>query len=164
MEARRAGVGVGKVADGRQAVEKLKEKFSDDIVRSGCFRDQHWVEVKQERLVDICLWLRDEPDTSFSLLLDVTAVHWPDDPLPMEMIYHLYSKERKERLRVKVRTADRGPVPSLNGVWLSAAWNERETYDMFGIEFEGHPDLRRILMPDDYTDFPLRKEFPLFRG
>ena len=74
------------------------------------------------------------------------------------------SRSQNDRLRLKVRTGDRGPVPTLSGLWKSAEWNERETYDMFGVVFEGHPDLRRILMPDDYTDFPLRKELPLFRG
>jgi NADH-quinone oxidoreductase subunit C len=141
----------------------LREKFPDEVVGAGSFRDQHWVEIKPDRLIDICLWLRDA-EGSFSFLADVTAVHWPGDPQPLELVYQLFSKERNDRLRLKVRTGDHGPVPSLSGVWQSAAWNERETYDMFGIEFEGHPDLRRILMPDDYTDFPLRKEFPLFRG
>jgi NADH-quinone oxidoreductase subunit C len=82
----------------------------------------------------------------------------------MQVVYHLFSYARNDRLRLKLRTADRGPVPSLAELWTSAEWNERETFDMFGIEFEGHPDLRRILMPDDYTDFPLRKELPLYRG
>jgi NADH-quinone oxidoreductase subunit C len=63
-----------------------------------------------------------------------------------------------------VRTGETGPVPTVSDIWLAADWNERETYDMFGIQFDGHPDLRRILMPDEYTDFPLRKEFPLYRG
>jgi NADH-quinone oxidoreductase subunit C len=80
------------------------------------------------------------------------------------VIYHLHSRDRNDRLRLKVRTGDRGPVPSLTPLWASAEWNEREAYDMFGVEFEGHPDLRRILMPDDYTDFPLRKELPLYTG
>ena len=97
-------------------------------------------------------------------LVDVTAVHWPDDPQPLEMVYHLYSYARNDRLRLKVRVGTDEPVPSVSGIWKSADWNERETYDMFGIKFTGHPDLRRILMPDDYTDFPLRKEFPLYRG
>ena len=101
---------------------------------------------------------------SFEFLTDVTAVHWPDDPEPMELVYHFYSLSRGDRVRLKLRTGERGPVPSLSDVWASANWNERETYDMFGIVFEGHPDPRRILMPDDYTDFPLRKELPLYRG
>ena len=82
----------------------------------------------------------------------------------MELVYHLYSFASGDRLRIKTRIGDEATVPSLAGLWKSADWNEREVYDMFGIRFEGHPDLRRILMPDDYTDFPLRKEFPLYRG
>jgi NADH-quinone oxidoreductase subunit C len=152
------------VADGLHAIELLRGKFPDAIVGAGSFREQHWVELKTDRLVDVCVWLRDDPETSFAHLLDVTAVHWPDDPQPIEMVYHLFNKARNDRLRLKVRTGDGDSVPTLSGVWSSAAWNERETYDMFGIEFEGHPDLRRILMPDDYTDFPLRKEFPLYSG
>jgi NADH-quinone oxidoreductase subunit C len=152
------------VALGQQAIELLRQQFPDDVVQTGSYRDQHWVEVKTERLEEICRWLRDDDSTTFNHLVDVTAVHWPDDPQPIEMVYHLYSYPREDLLRLKARCGDRGPVPSLSGVWRSAAWNERETYDMFGIKFEGHPDPRRILMPDDYTDFPLRKEFPLYSG
>jgi len=97
-------------------------------------------------------------------LIDLTAVHWPDQEQPVELVYHLYSYQNNDRLRLKVRVADGEAVPSIYAIWKAADWNERETYDMFGIQFEGHPDLRRILMPDDYTDFPLRKEFPLYRG
>jgi NADH-quinone oxidoreductase subunit C len=82
----------------------------------------------------------------------------------MEVVYHFYSLGRNDRLRLKVRTGDTGPVPTLTHLWASANWNERETFDMFGIVFDGHPDLRRILMPDEYTDYPLRKELPLYRG
>ena len=149
---------------GQEAIELLRKEFPAEIVATGSYRDQHWVEVKIDRLVEICVWLRDDPSTAFDFLADVSAVHWPEDPQPIEMVYHLESHSRTDRLRIKARTGDRGPVPSLNEVWSAADWNEREAYDMFGIEFSGHPDLRRILMPDDYTDFPLRKEFPLYRG
>ena len=152
------------MADGRQAIEKLQEEFPDEVLGTGSYRDQDWAELKPDRLVEVCRWLKDAPDAAFDYLVDVTGVHWPDDPLPMELVYHLYSYSRNDRLRLKVRVADTGPVPSVAGIWRSAEWNERETYDMFGIRFDGHPDLRRILMPDDYTDFPLRKEFPLYRG
>ena len=67
-------------------------------------------------------------------------MHWPDDPEPMEIVYHLYSLSRNDRLRIKARAAERGPVPSMSSIWESANWNERETYDMFGVEFAGHPD------------------------
>jgi NADH-quinone oxidoreductase subunit C len=152
------------VADGEQVVERIKQKFPDAVVGGGSFRDQHWVEVRVESLIEICTWLRDDPANDYDHLVDVTAVHWPDDPMPMEMVYHFFSYARNDRLRLKTRTADTGPVPTLSDLWKSADWNERETYDMFGIRFDDHPDLRRILMPDEYTDFPLRKELPLYRG
>ena len=122
------------------------------------------MQIDAGRLVELCRWLRDDSALRFDYLVDVTAVHWPDDEQPMELVYHLFSYSRNDRLRLKVRTGATGPVSSLSGLWSSAAWNERETYDMFGVLFEGHPDLRRILMPDDYSDFPLRREFPLYRG
>jgi NADH-quinone oxidoreductase subunit C len=152
------------VTDGEQTIGLLRERYPDEVVDAGSYRDQHWVELKADRLVEICEWLRDDPANRYDFLVDVTAVHWPDDPQPMELVYHLQSYERNDRLRLKVRAADAGPVPTLCDVWRSADWNERETYDMLGIRFRGHPDLRRILMPEDYSDFPLRKELPLYRG
>jgi NADH-quinone oxidoreductase subunit C len=152
------------VADGQQAAASLRERFADAVVEAGEFRGQHWVEVQVDRLVELARFLRDDPDSSYDFLVDVTAVHWPDRDRPFEIVYQLYSYVRDDRLRLKVRVADGAAVASLVGVWKSAEWNERETYDMFGIRFTGHPDLRRILMPDDYTDFPLRKELPLYRG
>ena len=152
------------MADGRKAVERIRERFSDAVLDEGDYRDQHWIEIRSDRLIEACSWLRDDPELAYDHLVDVTAVHWPDDPQPMQIIYHLYSYRHHDRLRLKTRTGDNGPVPALGELWKSANWNERETYDMFGIQFEGNPDLRRILMPDDYTDFPLRREFPLYRG
>jgi NADH-quinone oxidoreductase subunit C len=155
------GVGVG---DGEQSAALVAETFPDAVLRSGSYRNQHWVEIEPRHLAEVCRWLRDDGRASFDFLVDVTAVHWPDDPRPIEIVYHLFSYGRNDRLRLKLRTTDRGPVPSLTGLWRSADWNEREVFDLFGVEFTGHPDLRRILMPDDYTDFPMRKEFPLYRG
>jgi NADH-quinone oxidoreductase subunit C len=150
------------VADGEQAAVAVGERFPGAVVATGDHRDQHWVELRPERLLEVCEWLRDDTSMGFDFLADVTAVHWPGDPEPMEVVYHLHSYPRNDRLRLKLRTGDGGTVPSLTGLWRSADWNEREAFDMFGIRFEGHPDLRRILMPEDYTDHPLRKEFPLF--
>ncbi len=152
------------MADGEETLGRLRETFPEAVVSTGSFRDQHWAEVRVDRLVEVCRWLKEDPSTAYEFLTDVTAVHWPDDALPMQVVYHLTSLARNDRLRLKIRTGDRGPVPTLTHLWASANWNERETYDMFGIVFEGHPDLRRILMPDEYTDSPLRKEFPLYCG
>jgi NADH-quinone oxidoreductase subunit C len=152
------------VADGQQAVELLEQRFPGAVTGSGAYREQHWAEIELARLVEIASFLRDEPGLRYDYLVDVTAVHWPLEAETMQVVYHLFSYARNDRLRLKVRTGERGPVPSVAELWASADWNERETFDMFGIVFEGHPDLRRILMPDDYTDFPLRKELPLYRG
>lgn len=152
------------MADGKEAIGRMRAVFPDAVIGEGEFRGQCWAVVKVDRLLEIARWLRDDAANAYDVLLDVTAVHWPEEALPMHVVYHLHSRERNDRLRLKVPTGDTGPVPSLTGLWASADWNERECFDMFGIVFEGHPDLRRILMPDDYTEFPLRKELPLFRG
>ncbi len=152
------------VADGATAVETIRARFQDAVLETGSFRDQHWVALRAERLLEVCRFLRDDPGMAYDVCLDVTAAHWPEREPPMEVIVHLHSRSRNDRVRLKIPTGDAGPVPSLTGLWGSANWNEREVFDMFGIVFEGHPDPRRILMPDDYTDHPLRKEFPLFRG
>ncbi|MDQ3855370.1 MAG: NADH-quinone oxidoreductase subunit C [Chloroflexota bacterium] len=98
----------------------------------------------------------------FDYLVDVTAVDWlPREPR-FDVVYHLHSIPLNASLRLKTRAADLQPVPSVAGIWRLADWGERETYDMFGIRFEGHPDLRRILLPEDWEDgFPLRKDFPI---
>ncbi len=152
------------MADGARTVERLRERFPGAVLETGTFREQYWARIRLDALLDVARWLKEDPENDYAMLLDVTAVHWPEDPEPMEVVYHFYSFSRNDRFRLKVRTGDRGPVPSLTGLWASADWNERETYDMFGIVFEGHPNLRRILMPSEYTDYPLRKEFPLYRG
>jgi NADH-quinone oxidoreductase subunit C len=152
------------VADGAQAVELLDKRFPGAVVERGSFRDQHWAVVAPSEWLAVARWLRDDPAAHYDVLLDVTAVHWPDREPPMEIVAHFYSHARNDRLRLKARVGSQGPIASLTPVWASANWNERETFDMFGIVFDGHPDLRRILMSDDYTDHPLRKELPLFRG
>ena len=152
------------VADGQQAIDRIKQQFPESVVDNGEYGNQHWVELSADRLVEICEWLRDDPENDYDYLVDVTAVQWPGEPQPLQLVYHLFSYSRNDRLRVKARADASGAIPTLTHLWRSADWNERETYDMFGIRFDNHPDLRRILMPDDYTDFPLLKDFPLYRG
>lgn len=152
------------MADGERAIESLRAAHGDAVVSSGSFRGQHWVELRPDRYFELCRWLRDDPSCAYEVCLDVTAIHWPHDAKPIEIVANLHSRSRNDRLRVRIRLADGEHAPSIAPLWRSAEWNERETFDMFGVVFDGHPDLRRILMPDDYTDFPLRKEFPLYRG
>jgi NADH-quinone oxidoreductase subunit C len=149
---------------GGEAVSRLQSQFGDAVVETGSFRDQHWAVIDPKRWLEVARWLRDDPGMDYDVLLDVTAVHWPHRAMPMEVVAHLHSHSRNDVLRLKARVGDRGPIASLTPLWHSADWNEREAFDMFGIVFAGHPDLRRILMPEDYTDYPLRKEFPLYRG
>ena len=146
--------------DGQRGVEWIESNRLEGVVEKGAYGGQQWVEVASEVLVDLCRELKENPDTSYDFLVDVTAVHRPERREPMEMVYHLYSFAHDDCLRLKVRCGDEGPVPSLCSIWRAADWNERETYDMFGIRFDGHPDLRRILMYDEFVGFPLRKDYP----
>lgn len=152
------------LAEGAQAVIRLQARFADAVKETGSFRDQHWAVVDAKQWLQVARWLRDDDSTQFNVLVDITAVHWPHRDPPMEIVAHLYSHSRNDGLRLKARVGDAGPIASLTPLWKSADWNEREAFDMFGVVFTGHPDLRRILMPEDYTDHPLRKELPLYRG
>jgi NADH-quinone oxidoreductase subunit C len=117
--------------------------------------------VSLDRLGHVFRWLRDTPDAAFAFCSDVTAVDWPARAERFDVVYCLYSVRHARRVRVKVRVADGTPVPSATSVWPAANWLEREVFDMFGIRFDGHPDLRRILMPDDWQGHPQRKDYPL---
>lgn len=119
------------------------------------------IEVKPERLLDVCRFLA-APPASFTMLTDVTCVDFPDAPGRFRLAYQLYSLESAARVRLRVWAgADDPSVASVVAVWPTANWLEREVYDMFGVRFTGHPDLARILMPDDWVGHPLRKDYPL---
>jgi NADH-quinone oxidoreductase subunit C len=137
-----------------------------DFALPGAIRNGKWdrgeltLEVAPERIVEVCRFLKSE--RQFVRLSDVTAVDWyPQEPR-FEVVYHLHSLERNERLRLKCRLPGQDPeVDSVTAVWRSANWYEREVYDLFGIRFRNHPDLRRILMPEDWEGHPLRKDYPV---
>ncbi len=114
-----------------------------------------------DRLLEVCRYLRDTPGAEFDFCSDVTAVDWPPRAKRFDVVYCLYSTTRRHRVRVKVPAAEDEAVPSVTGVWPAANWLEREVYDMFGLRFAGHPDLRRILMPDEWQGHPERKDYPL---
>jgi NADH-quinone oxidoreductase subunit C len=117
--------------------------------------------VPADRLVDTCRALRDADGLRFSTLLEVTAAdYFPRQPR-FEVVYHLLSIATRQRLRLKVRAADGAQLATVQGVWRSAGWLEREVWDMFGIVFDGHGDLRRLLMPEDWEGHPARKDYPV---
>ena len=118
--------------------------------------------VRAARFADVCAFLRDTPGCQFDYLSDLTAVDWPARAEKrFDVVASLYSTKLRHRVRVKARVAEGEAVPSVTGVWPAANWLEREVYDMFGVTFAGHPDLRRILMPLDWQGHPQRKDYPL---
>ncbi len=142
-------------------VRKIKEEFPEAIEDLNYFRDELTIRVKKEFIVDICKLLRDDPETKYNFLTEVIGVHYPDREKPFEVVYHLYSVPFSKRVRLKVWLSEDEEVESVCCVWEAANWYEREAYDMFGIRFANHPDLRRILLPEDWEGFPLRKDYPL---
>lgn len=141
-------------------VDALKEKFGAEIIKAYSFIGQNQIEIGKGRLVEIMTFLRDASIGQFTYLADETAVHWPKTE-EFELVYILYSFEKNQYLRVKARTKEWEAVQSVVTVWGTANWLEREIYDMFGVKFSGHPDLRRILLPEDWVGFPLRKDYDL---
>jgi NADH-quinone oxidoreductase subunit C len=146
------------------AVRELRASFPDAIVDVIRFRDETTIHVRRELLREVCAFLRDHEQLSFNFLTDLTAVDMlrlRSEPR-FDVVALLYSLKNRVRLRIKAGCNDGEPVPSLVPLWNGANWLERETYDMFGIVFEGHPNLRRILLADDWDEgFPLRKDYPL---
>jgi NADH-quinone oxidoreductase subunit C len=143
------------------AVERLNEALPGAVQSVVEFRGEQTILVSRDQVFDALAFLRDDPELQFDCLTDLTAVHWPARPDPFEVVYLLYSFQRNARVRVKTPAGPDPCVQSAVSLWPAAGWLERECYDMFGVDFEGHPDLRRILLPEDFEGFPLRKEFPL---
>jgi NADH-quinone oxidoreductase subunit C len=144
-----------------ELVARLRAKFGAGIVEAMEDRKQAIVTVARARLAEIALHLRDEE--KFDMLSDLTAVDWPKREKRFDVVLNLYSFAKNERLRVKAWAADEEEVPSLTGVWPAANWLEREAFDMFGIVFAGHPGLTRILLPDEWQGYPLRKDYDILQ-
>ncbi len=165
--------------------EKLRAAFGEDILAVADHREELTVEVKRDRIADVCRFLKEDPELSFNYLSDICGADMLDfedlssrksylavehehrpEPVPneerFEVIYNMISLKNKSRVRLKVKVDGENPVcPSITSVYPAANWYERETFDMFGINFEGHPDMRRMYMPEEYEYYPLRKDFPL---
>jgi NADH-quinone oxidoreductase subunit C len=147
----------------KEIAEKIKEKFPDQVVDVAEFRDQVSVIVKRDQIVAMLRYLHDDPLLSFDHLQDLTAADYLNKKdVRFEVVYTLYSIRFRHNIRIRAQVPDNDPkISSVVPIWAGANWHERECFDMFGIVFTGHPDLRRILMPEDWEGHPLRKDYPL---
>jgi NADH-quinone oxidoreductase subunit C len=136
---------------------RLAERYGAAISEFSTYLGQNFIVAERESVPAIVTYLK--ATEGFEYLVDLTAVHYPSREKPFELIYILYSYGKNERLRVKTLISEGQKPQSVVGIYLGANWLERECYDMFGIEFAGHPDLRRILLPEDWRGFPLRKDY-----
>jgi NADH-quinone oxidoreductase subunit C len=144
-----------------ELVARMRAKFGAALVEAIEDRKQAILTVDRAQLAEISLHLRDEE--KFDMLADLTAVDWPKREKRFDVVLNLYSFPKNERLRIKVHAADAEAVPSVVSVWPTANWMEREAFDMFGIIFSGHPNLTRILLPDEWQGYPLRKDYDILQ-
>ncbi|RMG18060.1 MAG: NADH-quinone oxidoreductase subunit C [Deltaproteobacteria bacterium] len=149
----------------QRVLEALQERFGEAIVETHAHRGDETARVVPERIREICEFLKSEPSLDFNMLMDVTCVdrlHLEPSTPRFEVVYHLYSLRKKHRVRLKARVPEEDPrLPSVVPVWKGANWFEREVYDLYGVTFDGHPDLRRILLYPEFEGHPLRKDYPL---
>lgn len=143
-------------------LNKLKENFAGENFEVVEFRDELSITVNPVKIVDICKLLKNDPDLLFKQCTDVTAIDWAERKGRFTVVYNLYSLQYNFRLRIKANLpGSQEAIDSVCSVWKSANWYEREAYDMYGITFNNHPDLRRMYMPEEFEYHPLRKDFPL---
>jgi NADH-quinone oxidoreductase subunit C len=142
--------------------QKLKDKFPQVKFEFVDYRGDLSVKFSKENVVEICRFLKEDPELEFRLCEDVTAIDWAKRKNRFTVVYHIFTLKHNFRLRLKADVDDSDcSIDTVSGIWKTANWHERETYDMFGIKFNNHPDLRRMYMPEDFEYHPLRKEFPL---
>ena len=155
-------------------LESVQQKLGEKVIGIHDFRGDETIVIKQESVLDVLHFLKEDPELDFNVLMDLSAVDYltfsePNPTRPyfkeskgprFEVVYHLYSLNKNQRLRVKVPVEEKNPqIPTLTGLWPAANWYEREIWDMFGIRFEGHPNLKRILMYEEFVGHPLRKDY-----
>src|SRR6202050_2431112 len=144
-----------------ELVQRLKARFGDAIREATLDRKQAIVTIAAEQLREISRYCRD--DEKFDMLVDLTAVDWPKRERRFDVVVILYSFAKNERLRLKAHIGENEPIASVVSLWPVANWLEREAFDMFGIPFTGHPDLRRILLPEEWQGYPLRKDYDILK-
>ena len=142
--------------------QKLKEKYSSVDFEVSDYKDELTIKVDKKLIVEVCSFLKSDPDLEFIICSDITAVDWATRKNRFTVVYNIFSIKHNFRLRLKADVDEADcKIDSVSLVWRAANWQERETYDMYGIKFNNHPDLRRMYMPEEFEYHPLRKEFPL---
>ena len=155
--------------DGQEILARLRERFGAVVLDTHAYRGDHTAILARPALVDVLSFCRDDAALGFDMLVDVTAVDYlkypgREDGPRFDVVYHLYSVAHNHRLRLKVAVEqDDASVPTATGLWPIANWLEREVWDMYGIRFDGHPDLRRLLLYEEFVGHPLRKDYPINR-
>lgn len=143
--------------------EKIKLQFPDDVLEVKEFRGQVSVTLKKAKILEICRYVHNDPELFFDYPVDLCGVDYSGEKANrFAVVYHLYSIKHRHAIRLKAEVPGDNPaIDSVVSVWAGVNWHEREAYDMYGIVFNGHPDLRRILLPEDWEGYPLRKDYPL---
>lgn len=143
------------------SVKKLREKFPASIPKVSTFRDEVTIEVAKKDLFEVCRFLYTDPELEYQYLTDLCGLDLHPQAPRFAVVYHLYSFKRNDRLRLKARLEENESIASVESIWKVANWFEREAYDLLGIRFENHPDLRRLLLWEGFEGHPLRKDYPV---
>jgi len=148
---------------GSDQIDRINSKYKGVILDSHDFRGDQTITVQQNILIELFKFLRDDPELDFKFLMDLTAVDYLNrKDSRFEVVYHFYSLKHNDRLRVKVPVSeDDCTIDSVSSLWKTANWYEREVWDLYGIKFNGHPDMRRILLYEEFKGHPLRKDYPI---
>lgn len=141
--------------------EKLAGSFAHEITETVVHRGQVTHVVEPRAIASVCNFLKTDPNYRMNYLVDILGVDYPGREPRFDVVYIMYSTTRRMRVRLKTRVSEGGKLQSVTSVWAGANWPEREVYDMYGVEFEGHPELERIYLPEDFDGYPLRKDYPL---
>jgi NADH-quinone oxidoreductase subunit C len=143
-------------------ISKLTSRFPESIIETHAYRGDDTAVVRKEELLEICQFLRDDKELLYNFMMDLTAVDYLGKEPRFEVVYHLYSLTFNRRIRIKTRVSESEcSVDSIVPIWVCANWFEREVYDLYGIVFNGHPELRRILLYEGFEGHPLRKDYPI---
>ncbi len=146
----------------QQALDQLKQIFGDAVLETGSLHGNEWARVETSKIVDVVRYLKETPGLQFNMMMDLCGVDYPERTDRFEVVYHLYSLENKKRIRLKVRVPEASPLlPSITSLYKAADWFEREVYDLYGVIFTGHPNMKRILLYPEFEGHPLRKDYPV---